>query len=152
MLREAASLIGLDVAQFGNKPVDFNILFDAANRAGHIPPDFDQKVARRTLQMMKHNAILEREFRARPFDGDILFFFAARKTGEYRRPEAWKPFVTGNIEVHTIDCRHGEMTEPVPLKEIGRILEQHLRALAPLLPRELIQPIEGVNNDEPIRQ
>src|SRR5205085_4907617 len=87
-------------------------------------------IARRTLQMMRHCADLERKFRARRFDGDLLFFFATRKTGNYRLPEAWKPFITGNIDVHPVDCKHGAMTEPAPLKEIGRILEQRLQMLA----------------------
>jgi amino acid adenylation domain-containing protein len=134
MLREAASLLGIDVAQFGDGPVDFATLFHAADRAGHIPADFDQNIAKRTLQMMHHNADLERKFRPTTFDGNMLFFFAARKKGNYRLPEAWQPFITGSIEVHTIDCKHGQMTEPGPLKEIGRILERSLQTKTPSLP------------------
>lgn len=131
MLREAASLLGLDVRQFGDQAADFERLFQAADRAGHIPADFNQSIARRTLQMMKHCAALERQFRPACFKGEMLFFFASQKTGNYRLPQAWQPFVTGNIEVHNIDCKHGAMTEAAPLKQIGRILDQRLRALAP---------------------
>ena len=130
MLREAARIMNIDIAQYGDKTVDFEMLFHAADRAGLIPADFNQQIARRTLQMMRHCAGLERNFRADRFSGDVLFFFAAQKTGEYRLPDAWKPFMSGNIEVHTVDCRHGEMTEPAPLKQIGKILDQHLRGLA----------------------
>jgi thioesterase domain-containing protein len=78
--------------------------------------------------MMKHNAALARSFRPGRFDGDIQFFFADQKKGEYSLPEAWQPFITGRIDTHVIHCKHSEMTEPVPLKEIGRILEQYLLA------------------------
>jgi amino acid adenylation domain-containing protein len=126
MLREAATILGIDVTQFGDKAVNFEMLFHAADRAGHIPVDFNQQIARRTLQMMRHCAGLERNFRAGHFSGDVLFVFASKKTANYRLPDAWKPFVSGNIEVHTVDCRHGEMTEPVPLRQIGKILDRHL--------------------------
>jgi amino acid adenylation domain-containing protein len=130
ILREAASLLGLDVKQFGDRPVDFAMLFQAADRAGHIPADFNQHIAKRTLQMMKHNAALGRSFRPGRFDGDIQFFFADQKKGEYSLPEAWQPFITGRIYTHVIHCKHSEMTEPVPLKEIGRILDRHLARLS----------------------
>ena len=127
MMREAASLLGIDVQQFGDKPVDFAVLFHAADRAGMIPADFNQKIAKRTFEMLQHNATLERNFRPSQFDGDVLFFFAARKKGDHRLPAAWQPFITGNLEVHSIDCKHGEMAEPGPLKEIGSILERKLQ-------------------------
>lgn len=127
MMREAASLLGIDVEQFGDQPIDFAVLFRAADRAGMIPADFNQKIAKRTFEMLQHNATLERNFRPSQFDGDVLFFFAARKKGDHRLPEAWQPFVTGSLEIHSIDCKHGEMAEPGPLKKIGAILEQTLQ-------------------------
>jgi len=129
ILREAASVIGVDVAQFGNRAVDFDAFFHAAQNAGRLPAGFDQRIAKRTLSLMQHNAELERTFRVGRFDGDLLFFFASKKKGEYRLPEIWTAYITGKVDVHTVHCKHAEMTEPGPLQEIGRILEQHLRTL-----------------------
>ncbi len=129
ILREAASVIGVDVAQFGNRAVDFDAFFHAAQNAGRLPAGFDQRIAKRTLSLMQHNAELERTFRVGRFDGDLLFFFASKKKGEYRLPEIWTAYITGKVDAHTVHCKHAEMTEPGPLQEIGRILEQHLRTL-----------------------
>jgi pristinamycin I synthase-3/4 len=77
--------------------------------------------------MMLHNAGLKQTFRSGRFDGDILLFYAAKKEGEHSLPDTWRPHVTGNIEVHTIDCKHFEMTDAEPMREIGAILERRLK-------------------------
>jgi len=77
--------------------------------------------------MLLHNARLEQKFRAGRFEGDILFFFADRKEGEHRLPNAWHSYISGEIEVHTVHCKHYEMTEPAPLKIIGKVLNKKLR-------------------------
>jgi nonribosomal peptide synthetase DhbF len=35
----------------------------------------------------------------------------------------------GKLEVHTVHCKHYEMTEPAPIKTIGKILNQKLREI-----------------------
>jgi len=61
------------------------------------------------------------------FDGDLLFFAATADKGTTApRPQLWAPLVTGRIETHEIDCAHGEMTQPRPLAEIGRVLAARL--------------------------
>jgi len=109
------------------RAIDFATVFEAANRAGHVPADFNEKVARRTLQMMLHNAGLKQTFRSGLFEGDILLFFATKKEGEHSLPDTWRPHVTGNIEVYNIDCKHFEMTDPGPMQEIGAVLERKLK-------------------------
>ncbi|PPB81428.1 hypothetical protein, partial [Mycetohabitans endofungorum] len=37
-------------------------------------------------------------------------------------PDAWKPYVLGEIEVHDVHCRHGEMLKPEPTATIASIL------------------------------
>ncbi|WEV27777.1 amino acid adenylation domain-containing protein [Streptomyces sp. 71268] len=68
---------------------------------------------------------------ARPFDGDVLFFTAGRTTGREAvtggtLAELWKPYVTGRVHDHVVDCHHLEMTAPGPLAEIAAVLEKHL--------------------------
>ena len=132
LMKEIVPMLGLNLGEMGGKPLDFAAVYEAARRAGHIPADFDEKIARRNMEMLLHNARLEQRFRAGHYEGDILFFFADKKEGEHRLPSAWKPYVTGKLEVHTVHCKHYEMTEPAPLKAIGAILEQRLRALTAL--------------------
>ncbi|MEV4318155.1 amino acid adenylation domain-containing protein [Actinocrispum sp. NPDC049592] len=61
------------------------------------------------------------------FDGDLRFFRAAAdKRTTDPLPSAWAPHVTGQIEVHEIDCAHGALTRPAALATIGPILSSHL--------------------------
>ena len=129
VLRQLAGIIGLDLKGLEGRPLDFATVYEAAKQAGHVPADFNERIARRTMQMMLHNAGLKQGFRSSRLDGDVLFFYATKKEGRHSLPEAWKPYVTGRIEVHNVDCKHFEMTDPGPVREIGRILEQHLRKL-----------------------
>jgi pristinamycin I synthase-3/4 len=129
LMKEIVPMLGLDLGDMGDGPLDFAAVYLAAKRAGQIPTDFDERIARRNMQMLLHNSILEQKFRAGHYDGDILFFFADVKEGEYRLPSAWQPYISGKLETHSVHCKHYEMTEPVPIKTIGKILNQKLREI-----------------------
>jgi amino acid adenylation domain-containing protein len=58
-------------------------------------------------------------------DGDLLFF-AATGDEDPGDPQAWRRHVTGNIEVHEIPCRHGDMLQPDPLHQIATVLSRRL--------------------------
>ncbi|MEW2620516.1 non-ribosomal peptide synthase/polyketide synthase [Streptomyces sp. NPDC048106] len=64
------------------------------------------------------------------FDGDLVLFTATEGATVREPAQAWRPHVTGRIEVHPVDCAHGEMTAPGPLTAIGRVVAGHLDALA----------------------
>ena len=130
LMKELVPMLGLDLGDIGDGPLDFTSVYLAAKRAGQIPTDFDERIARRNMEMLLHNSILEQKFRASHYDGDILFFFADIKEGEYRLPSAWEPYINGKLEIHTVHCKHYEMTEPAPIRMIGRILNQKFREIA----------------------
>ncbi len=134
LMKEIVPMLGLDLGDIGDGPLDFTAVYVAAKRAGQIPTDFDERIARRNMQMLLHNSILEQKFRAGHYDGDILFFFADVKEGEYRLPSAWQPYISGKLEIHTVHCKHYEMTEPAPIKTIGKILNQKLRERTASIP------------------
>ena len=129
LMKELVPMLGLDLGDIGGGPLNFTAVYLAAKRAGQIPADFDERIARRNMQMLLHNSILEQRFRASQYEGDILFFFADVKEGEHRLPSAWQRYISGKLEVHTVHCKHYEMTEPAPLKTIGKILNQKLREI-----------------------
>ncbi|GAB2962976.1 non-ribosomal peptide synthetase [Saccharothrix stipae] len=61
------------------------------------------------------------------FDGDVLFFAAtADKTDLSPVPAAWRVHVTGDVDVHAVGCRHGDLTRPGPLATVGAVLAAHL--------------------------
>ena len=55
------------------------------------------------------------------YRGDALVFTADKEPGS-SVAGLWQPYVDGAIRVHAIDCTHGQMTDPGPIGEIGRIL------------------------------
>ena len=62
------------------------------------------------------------------FDGDLLFFAAARSlsAGDGASPALWRPWVSGTITEHTIDCDHLEMMTLDALTVIGPSLADYL--------------------------
>ena len=129
VVQEYVALIGLRQDQLGEKPNDFATAFAAAQSAGLIPPDMDEKVTRRMAQMMSHNSFLERAHRSAQFQGDILFFEATDNSRRSISPQSWAPYASGKIEVHQVACRHHEMMDPIPSRKIGAVLQQHLQGL-----------------------
>jgi nonribosomal peptide synthetase DhbF len=129
VVQEYVALIGLRQDQLGEKPDDFASAFAVAQSAGLIPPDLDEKVTRRMVQMMSHNSFLERAHRSAQFHGDILFFEATDNNRRSISPQAWAAYASGRIEVHQVACRHHEMMDPIPSQTIGAILEQRLPRL-----------------------
>ncbi|QQQ80512.1 alpha/beta fold hydrolase [Saccharothrix sp. 6-C] len=61
------------------------------------------------------------------FDGDVLFFAAtADKTDLSPVPADWRAHITGDVDAHRVDCRHGDLTRPGPLAAVGAVLAAHL--------------------------
>jgi amino acid adenylation domain-containing protein len=129
LMKEVVPMLGLDLGALQGEHLDFSAVYAAAKRAGEVPADFDEKIARRNMEMLLHNSRLEQKFRAGKYQGDILFFFAATKEKGHRLPSAWQPYISGQLEVHTIHCKHYELTEPAPLKAIGKVLNGRLKQL-----------------------
>ena len=71
----------------------------------------------RMAKMIRHVLNIAPAFSPLVFDGDILLFPSSRTTDGWRR---WAPHVQGEMEIHEIQCDHMEMTELLPLTEIGR--------------------------------
>ena len=61
------------------------------------------------------NALLRH--RTGHFDGELLFFAATQD--KYGDPLTWRKHVSGAVEIHEIDCGHGDMVRPDPLTRIG---------------------------------
>ncbi|MFF6877062.1 alpha/beta fold hydrolase, partial [Streptomyces sp. NPDC012474] len=63
------------------------------------------------------------------FDGDVLFFRATEdKPADATLPEAWLPWVSGELVVHPVPSTHGEMCGSAALGVVGPVLEKWLRS------------------------
>jgi enterobactin synthetase component F len=82
-----------------------------------------------------NNLRLARKHVPRRIDADVMFFRAAQKQEAdlaglwYDKPEAWRPYVDGRLDVHDISCHHLAMLDAAPASQIGRLVMQRLHAL-----------------------
>jgi pristinamycin I synthase-3/4 len=89
--------------------------------AGLAPPD----IANLAGSVANHLDIM-RSHVPGEYDGDVVFFAATR--GRSAQAESWRPYVTGRIDVHDIDCAHLRMADAAPLAEIGGIVSSIVRS------------------------
>ncbi|WP_411107760.1 amino acid adenylation domain-containing protein [Streptomyces sp. cmx-4-9] len=71
-----------------------------------------------------------REYVPGVYQGSVLYFFAAVDRGEMPPDVAsWEPYVAQPLDIVRMDCNHGQMTQPGPIGEVGRVLTARLRSL-----------------------
>ena len=56
------------------------------------------------------------------FDGDVVIFSTTQNGGDWELPLQWRPYVTGDITEHPVDCRHLEMLSPESIMKYGEQL------------------------------
>ncbi|MCF3103761.1 amino acid adenylation domain-containing protein [Streptomyces roseoverticillatus] len=79
------------------------------------------------LRVFAHHGALQSGFVPRAFQGDVLLFEATEgKAAGSPRPGAWRPYVTGRIDVTPVKGEHGELTRPDRLAQIGPVLADRL--------------------------
>jgi pristinamycin I synthase 3 and 4 len=115
----------------------------AARSVGHVLGCLDGEQGERFLAMVREMRDLVPHFRPRYFQGRLLFFAATQeetiridRTEQYSASTAWGPFVEA-IDVREVECGHTEMTNPGPIKKIGRQLELALQAIKTRSNREM---------------
>ncbi|MET7302326.1 hypothetical protein [Embleya sp. NPDC005575] len=89
----------------------------------------DEATRHAVVEVFLNNARLMRQSPAAAFDGDLLLFRATkgRRPGVANR-DAWRPYVTGLIEVHEVACEHREMALPGPLAQLAGVIRPRVRA------------------------
>ncbi|TFV29607.1 hypothetical protein E4K10_48150 [Streptomyces sp. T1317-0309] len=58
-------------------------------------------------------------------------FFTARLSHEPEAAEAWRPYLTGELECLEVDCEHGDMMSTRHAAVIGDMLARRLREPGP---------------------
>ncbi|MCG1019693.1 non-ribosomal peptide synthetase, partial [Mycetohabitans sp. B4] len=97
----------------------------AAHYGNELVSSMDERLLENTEEIAKNNGRIVRDYSLPQYGGDALLFRAT--VAEAGRetlvtPDAWKPYVFGEIEVRDVHCRHGEMLSPGPTAIIGPIL------------------------------
>jgi thioesterase domain-containing protein len=93
------------------------------SRNGHTPlAEMDHEALK---EVCRNNMQIATTFKPQPFDGEALLFVAAN--GYLTAPvELWRPYISGRLRVHQIDCDHDAILEPHRAAEIGRMIASEL--------------------------
>jgi SAM-dependent methyltransferase/acyl carrier protein/pimeloyl-ACP methyl ester carboxylesterase len=78
-------------------------------------------------RFMKRLPTIAAGFSPEKFQGDVLFFASVERVG---RLQSWIPYVSGDILLHRMNCRHEEMANPEEIDLVGRELEEYLESVS----------------------
>jgi thioesterase domain-containing protein/malonyl CoA-acyl carrier protein transacylase/aryl carrier-like protein len=109
---------------------------DAALAADPASSPVTRAEAEAIAVVMRNNLRIAPQFAPGVFDGDVLFFSAAREESAGfpadlavlpDKAAGWRPHVAGTLHEHRVPCGHYEMTEPEPIALIGAAVAKALR-------------------------
>ena len=79
------------------------------------------------VQNMKASFLYLLEHMPAVFDGDMVIFSTTQNEINWDLSLHWRPYVTGDIVVHSVDCRHLEMLSPESIEMYGKQLKLLLK-------------------------
>ncbi|MDQ0418061.1 nonribosomal peptide synthetase DhbF [Croceifilum oryzae] len=126
------ALGGYDPEGLGDKPLDLEGAIEILSRDGSALASLDKETILNLRSAYVNSVDILRKYVPAPFKGNLLFF-RSTVIPDWFTPlfaDSWEVYVDGEIEVHEIACRHKDMCQPEPLKEIGQILGEKLKELA----------------------
>ncbi|MEU6104595.1 amino acid adenylation domain-containing protein [Streptomyces flaveolus] len=99
-------------------------------RAGSPLAGLSERTLSRIVDIVPNHARMMREHRHRPYAGDVLFFTAAAPRAEdWLTREAWRPYVTGAVVNHDLDCTHPQLMRDRYLDDVAAVLAARLKEL-----------------------
>jgi glyine---[glycyl-carrier protein] ligase len=82
------------------------------------------------MDTFRNNTRLMGTFEPQRFRGPMTLFVAM--LSEAKPPvDHWRPYVSGEIKVHPVDCAHDNMMDPVPAERIGSTIASELKNQPP---------------------
>lgn len=126
-----------------NPPADFAALTDLlCKEYGVFDMPLVQEITRKDPHLIEHvstitlnNLLLARKHLPQRIDADVLFLNAAIK-GEvdlssqlHDKPEAWRLYVDGRLDVHDVPCHHQAMLDTEYAMHVGEHVMQRMSAL-----------------------
>jgi len=142
LIRYLLTTIDLDQLDLQNETLPWDDIKAALRRFDDPLADFSEHDLLIMLDVMHNLSQLGSTFHPDRFHGDIVLFVATRdRDPTAPTPEAWRPYVTGEIVCHPVDCTHMTMADPGALAEIGSVLAATLDEIeqtARLVPEEIL--------------
>ncbi|RII13773.1 Linear gramicidin synthase subunit D [Streptomyces sp. YIM 130001] len=125
VLAMVLEFFGYDRSAWAGETLTYPRFVQIAHGQEGLLASFDEEQVAAVARIFSNNATLSRDHRPGRFEGDLLMFLARESAPEVAE-EQWRPLVDGEVELHEVDCSHGEMGRPQPLGEIGRTLRTRL--------------------------
>ena len=75
------------------------------------------------VQNLKASFLYLSEHMPAVFDGDMVIFSTTQNEADSDFPLHWRPYVNGDIVVHSIECQHLEMLSPESIEMYGKQLK-----------------------------
>jgi thioesterase domain-containing protein len=105
-------------------------------RPGGAPVDLllDEETLRGLRECFERNPRLQTSHVPSRFHGNAVLFASTLGVTDHRKEtwepaEAWRPYVTGDIDVHDVSSEHDRMMQPQALSEIGPVLSTILNQI-----------------------
>ncbi|MFF0746374.1 amino acid adenylation domain-containing protein [Streptomyces sp. NPDC004111] len=112
------------------KPLTTTNVIETLRREGSPLADLAPATIEALGEIYLHVNHLVRAYDHRVFDGDVLFFRATVDTiDDTLTPDTWTPYVGGRIDNTNVACSHKDMTHPVPIARIARVVADRLTEL-----------------------
>ncbi|MFF2775410.1 amino acid adenylation domain-containing protein [Streptomyces sp. NPDC058052] len=134
-----------------DEPLTFARFEEAVRADGGPLAPFDGPELAALADVFSANVRMRHDFVPERFDGDLLLFAATEgRTGHRPRPEDWRPYVAGRLDVHDVPCTHGDMTRPEPLARLASVLIDRLTPPA-LRDTDPLVPVPPPRQENPMR-
>jgi nonribosomal peptide synthetase DhbF len=100
-------------------------MLDVLRREGDALSNLNEQHFEAIRAVYRNNVELMTNYVPRRFRGNVLLFIAAQDQAKPSH-EVWRPYVSGRIAVHRVDCTHETMMDAEPAGYIGRVLAKKL--------------------------
>ncbi|MFJ9033253.1 amino acid adenylation domain-containing protein [Streptomyces sp. NPDC102274] len=123
-------VVSRELARVNGQALQGDLLMETIRREGGVLGELREFHLEAVREICLRSVRQLRAFKPAVFHGDMQFFTAVEgRTENSADHTAWRSLVDGKVENHDIHCDHGSMTQPGPIKEIGRIVAAKLRSL-----------------------
>jgi nonribosomal peptide synthetase DhbF len=111
----------------GDKPIDGSDLIEFSRRVGGYMGDFPLDAV---IDDVQNSISITNTFIPQRYNGNLLLFAAADQDNAVTKPEAWRPYIAGEIEVHRVACPHEDMLKNrESYAQVGQVLAAELENL-----------------------
>jgi amino acid adenylation domain-containing protein len=121
-------MFNVDPATVAGGPHTHQRLIEALRAADTTLASLDREHLDRLPSIVRNNIRASARYRAEPVRAPALLFAARREPTEPSPREAWRGYLTGEVEEHETASGHHDMLRPSSLREIGPILARRLAA------------------------